>query len=320
MREHEARRSRTAWRRHPWFKRISNAAAHVSAATLLAAGVADSLAARKHKSRNDNRGQQDQTNTDGNGGNDRNRGDKQGNDPKEDRGHQREHRQKSDGDGDGGNPNRGGKQERQVDESSDVHSVARKQDATETPTPTPTSPSESDGNSGGGGKGNGGGGGRGDGDNDAGNAGSGFFDSPLATKARRRANEFDNAGQDPDDGTFVDVNPDGDSVYETDSVSLTTGPDGIEIVTRNITYFADPTPTPEPLPRLELPDHEPGFPFGEDFPFGNATVVIAPAARGPSSSSDTDNVTGSRAEPIPTDDQSELISSDGGDYTTDFLS
>ncbi len=55
-------------------------------------------------------------------------------------------------------------------------------------------------------------------------------------------------------GTFVDVDPDGESVYETDSVSFTTGPDGLEIVTDNITYFAEPTPTPEPLPGLELPD------------------------------------------------------------------
>ena len=51
------------------------------------------------------------------------------------------------------------------------------------------------------------------GGNDAGNAGSGFFDSPLATKARRRANDFDNAGgEDEDDGTFADVDPDGESL------------------------------------------------------------------------------------------------------------
>ncbi len=151
--------------------------------------------------------------------------------------------------------------------------------ATPTPTPTPTS----GGGGGGGGKwwrwwqqDGGGGGGRGDGGgNDAGNAGSGLFDSPLATKARRRANDFDNADrEDDDDRIFVDVDPDGESVYGTDSVSFTTGPDGLEIQTDNISYSAQPTPTPEPLPRLELPTREPGFPFGEDFPFGNTTVTI----------------------------------------------
>jgi hypothetical protein len=240
MREDEAGRERTPWHWHPWFKQITNVAAHVSGAALLAAGVVDGLAARKHKGRNDHPGRRDQANTDGDGGNDRNRADKQGNDPKEDRGHQREPRQRSDGDGDGGNPNRGGKQERQVDESSeDPSAVAKKQKANQDSGSTAggndttggsedtTSGGAADTTTGGNedtttsGDGNttSGGGGRGDGGgNDAGNAGSGFFDSPLATKARRRANEFDNAGQDPDDGTFVDVNPDGESVYETDSV------------------------------------------------------------------------------------------------------
>ena len=154
--------------------------------------------------------------------------------------------------------------------------------------------------------------------NDAGNAGSGLFDNPLATKARRRANDFDNADSDQDDdGTFVDVRTDDDSVYETDSVSLVTGPDGLEIVTGNITYVAEPTPTPEPLPGLELPDREPGFPFGEDFPFGNATVVIAPTSAEPSDPGDTGTDTVSRAKFIPTQPEP---SSDGGDNTMDFTS
>ena len=63
-------------------------------------------------------------------------------------------------------------------------------------------------------------GGRGDGGgNDAGNAGSGFFDSPLATKARRRAKDFENRDRDDDEGRIiVDVDPEGESVYETDSI------------------------------------------------------------------------------------------------------
>jgi hypothetical protein len=306
MREDEAGRSHTPWRWHPWFKRISNATAHVSAATLLAAGVANGLAARKHKSRNDHRDRREQANTDEDRGNERNRGDKPGNDPKEDGELQREQKHRSDGAGDGGKHDHGVKHERQVDQSNDVHSEASKN----TPTPTPTSTPE---------PGGGGGGGGGDAGHRAGNAGSGLFDNPLATKARRRAKDFDNADRDQDDdGTFVDVRTDDDSVYETDSVSLVTGPDGLEIVTGNITYVAEPTPIPEPLPGLELPDREPGFPFGEDFPFGNATVVIAPTSAEPSDPGDTGTGTVSRAKFLPS--QPEPISSDGGDNTMDFTS
>jgi hypothetical protein len=88
-------------------------------------------------------------------------------------------------------------------------------------------------------------------------------------------------------------------------------------VTKNITYFAEPTPTPEPLPRLELPVHEPGFPFGEDFPFGNAAVVIAPTAAEPSDPGDTGTTAVPRANPIPSQPEP---SSDGGDNTMDFSS
>ena len=73
--------------------------------------------------------------------------------------------------------------------------------------PLPLPPTDGGGGGGGGrnreggGGNNAGGGGGGDGGgNDAGNAGSGFFDRPLATKARRRSNDFDNADRDEDDG------------------------------------------------------------------------------------------------------------------------
>jgi hypothetical protein len=287
--------------------------------------MASSLAARKHKSRNDDRGGREDANRDRDGGNGRNREGNQENEPKDDHNRQRDNREKSDGDGNGGDRHRTGKQESRADDPSDVDSSAR-QNATATPTPTPT-PTDGDGGKGDGGGGGGkgdGGGGRGDGGgNDAGNAGSGFFDSPLATKARRRANDFDNADRDPDEGRIVvDVDPEGESVYETDSILFATGPDGIEIETGNITYFAEPTPTPTPFPGLDLPVREPGFPFGEDFPFGDTTVAVPPAAPEPADPGDTDTGTAPapRAEPVPAADEPELASSDGGDNTMDFAS
>jgi hypothetical protein len=285
--------------------------------------MASSLAARKHKSRQDDGGGRDQSDSHrDSGGNNRDREDRHQNDPKEDRPPHRDNTDRSDEAGHGGHGHHGGKQELQVDDSSDVHSAAQKS-ATATPTPTPTPTS-----GGGGGKGNGGGGGgdggggNGDGGgNNAGNAGSGLFDSPLATKARRRANDFDNADREGDDRRIiVDADPDGESVYGTDSISFTTGPDGLEIQTSNISYTAQPTPTPEPLPRLELPTREPGFPFGEDFPFGNTTVAVGPTSPEPSDSSDTGTAPAPRAEPIPASDEPVPVNSDGGDNTMDFSS
>ena len=62
---------------------------------------------------------------------------------------------------------------------------------------------------------------------------------PLATKARRRANDFDNADHEGDDIASSSMSdPDGDSVYRTHSISFTTGPDGLEIQTNNISYSA----------------------------------------------------------------------------------
>jgi hypothetical protein len=156
-----------------------------------------------------------------------------------------------------------------------------------------------------------------------------LFDSPLATKARRRARDFDNADRDPDEGRIVvDVNPEGESIYETDSILFATGPEGVEIETGNITSFAEPTPTPtpEPLPTLELPVREPGYPFGEDFPFGDfpfgaGTVTSDPtAAPEPTDPGDTARTPVPRAEPIPAADEPAPANSDGGDNTMDFSS
>ena len=105
-------------------------------------------------------------------------------------------------------------------------------EAKPTPTPTPTPIPTGDG---GGGHG-GGGGGSGHGH---GNAGSAFFNRPLATKTRRRAHGFAhhhaNAGSQPN------------------GISVSTGPDGATIQTHIISYHAAPTPLPTPFPALTLP-------------------------------------------------------------------
>jgi hypothetical protein len=74
------------------------------------------------------------------------------------------------------------------------------------------------------------------------------------------------------------------------------------------------------LPRLELPVREPGFPFGEDFPFGDEAVAVRPAAREPSDPGDTGTAPAPRARPLPDSDSSEPTNSDGGDNTMDFSS
>ena len=58
MRENEAGRPRLPWRSNPIIARLTGAGAHLSAAFLLAAGVATSLAARK---KNDGNGEKDGT-------------------------------------------------------------------------------------------------------------------------------------------------------------------------------------------------------------------------------------------------------------------
>jgi hypothetical protein len=330
MREHEAGRGRSPWHWHPWFKRISQAVTQVSVLLHLATGAGSSIAARKNKSNRDDSGGGERSDKD------RERDDKSENDRNGDGRLDRENSERADRGGVGRDSDRERRQERRGDDSSDDSSgVIKKQksdnnedddsnntnDGNDTSDPNEndntSDPDENDDTSGGGGNG-----GRGDGGgNDAGSAGSNLFDSPLATKARRRANDFDNADdEDEDDGTFADVDPDSESVYETDSIFFATGPDGVEIVTNNITYFADPPPPPEPLPRLELPIREPGFPFGEDFPFGDMAVTTSPTEPEPSDPGDTGTAPPRRAEPIPAADEPEPTSSDGGDNTMDFSS
>jgi hypothetical protein len=331
MREHEAERARTPWRWHPWFKRIS-AATHVSMLSLLGRGAESSLAARKDNGRDNDRESKGETtkNRDRDRDQDRDREGKHENERKAERTLEQETNDKvgRDGDGDGRNDDRGRRHERQDDETTDADAaVSKKQQGnrrqeTEQTNDDPEDTEDPEDTDDGGGGGGGGRGGRGDGGgNDAGNAGSGFFDNPLATKARRRADEFDNADRDEDEGRIiVDVDPEGESVYETDSILFATGPDGVEIETGNITFFAEPPPPPEPLPRLELPVREPGFPFGEDFPFGNTTTVVTPTEPEPSDPGDTAAPPAGRAEPIPAVDEPEPADTDGGDNTMDFSS
>ena len=329
MREHEAGRGRSPWHWHPWFKRISQAVTQVSLLSpLLTTGARSSLAARKNKGRDDRDGT-DQPSKDRDQSGDRNHDSKSENGRNEERKLERENNDKAGRDGDGRNSDRERRQERRDDDSSDDSpAVNKKQQSNQNNQDSNNSDGDEDTAGGnddtttGGNEDTTDGGGRGDGGgNDAGNAGSGFFDSPLATKARRRANDFDNAGgEDEDDGTFADVDPDGESLFETESVSFTTGPEGLEIVTNNITYFAEPPPPPEPLPRLELPIREPGFPFGEDFPFGDMAVTTSPTEPEPSDPGDTGTAPPRRAEPIPAADEPEPSSSDGGDNTMDFSS
>jgi hypothetical protein len=346
MREDEAGRPRVSWRRRPWFKPISTFVASASAALQLATDAAGSLAARKNNDRDD-RGGGDKTDKDRDRGDDRDQDpeSKSENERKADRKDEREDNDKAsrDGDGDNRDHDRGRHRQRQNDDASDLEAGAstkqkanRSQEAeqtndnpedTEEPDDT-EDPEETDGGGGGGGGGRGGRGGRGDGGgNDAGNAGSELFDSPLATKARRRAKDFENADRDDDEERIiVDVDPDGESVYETDTILFATGPEGVEIQTGNITFFADPAPPPEPLPGLDLPVREPGYPFGEDFPFGDfpfgvATVTTDPtAAPEPADPGDTAPDPARRADPVPAADEPAPASSDGGDNTMDFSS
>lgn len=163
----------------------------------------------------------------------------------------------------------------------------------------------------------------GGGGNGHGNAGSGFFDSPLARKTQRRANDFDNnQGRDDepnDDHTTANTDGDGQH-FETNSISFTTGPDGLEVVTRNIEFSAPPTPTPTPFPTLTLPERDRLDVFGD-------RVIAAPtsvpaddgtssgSAPPPTSDSGTNISTGSRPSPAPPSSDTS-----GGDNSTDFLS
>ena len=274
------------WSLHPWFTRISHAAAHGTGGVLLATGALSGLAARKNKRRNDDRDDRDRADRNRDrDDSDRNRDDKPEKDRNRDRTLERENNDRVGRDGDGRENDRGRQHGRQSDDSSDVTSAASRKQISSTNEDDDLSNADSDevASDGGGG-------------NNAGNAGSSFFDSALATKARRRANDFDNPDREEEDGIFVDVDPEGESVYATDSISFTTGLQGVEILTKNITYVADPTPTPTPFPRLALPVRGDGFPFGQDFPFGDGVVVTAPTR---SISSDP---------------------GDGGDNTMDFLS
>ena len=242
MRDNETEQPRLLGRLNPLRHSVETGRAYFAAAGVLATGAVGALAARRDKGdKNDDRDRDENHNRDKNKDRDRD-GDE------ESKRERRDHRQ------DGRNDDAESRKQR-ADSDVDAEKKNNKNDGgnNNNNRNKDDEPKDNNNNNDDDGGGNDGGGGN--------NAGSAFFDSPLATKARRRANDFDNRDRDgEEDGINVDVDPERESIYQTGSISYGTGPDGIEIVTRNINYTAVPTPTPTPFPRLELPTREPPDP------------------------------------------------------------
>jgi hypothetical protein len=316
-------------RSNPLVRRLRGIGAPLSALSLLVSEVEDALGARRKRGRHngDNAGNDDRK-RDRHQERDAGREDKRDRDDRNDRGdrhHDDRHRQRAQDNGNDANSdvdaaakNNKNKNQNNNNNNNNDRNNRNKDDEPNNNDNNDNTDDTDDTNDGGGGGGGG---------NDRGNAGSGFFDSPLATKARRRANDFDNnadGDNDEEDRTGADINPDGDSTFHTGSISYTTGPDGIEIVTRHITYTAPPPPPPPELPRLELPTRESTV-FGNLSPATVATgdvetgdaAVAPPAEPSPSESAPSDGgaVNLGTPNPIPT-----LPDMDGGDNTVDFLS
>lgn len=159
------------------------------------------------------------------------------------------------------------------------------------------------------------------GDNGRGNAGSGFFDSPLARKTQRRAKDFDNnrGRDDKDDHLTANTDDDGHH-FETNSISFTNGPDGLEVITRNIEYSAPPTPTPTPFPTLTLPERDRLDVFGDRViaaPTAVPTDDGASSGSAPPPSTNTGNNVSTGSRPTQTPPSGDTS---GGDNTSDFLS
>ena len=326
MREDEAGRARVPWHSNPILTRLARAGGHLSGAVLLAVGAANAFAARRNRQDN---GKHDPE--EGKNGRDRDREDREirDRDDRQDKDASREDRQarkddreasREQSDASGGNRNRDRNRDRKSDETADDSDVDSEKKKRNDGNKNDDSNGEDDGGGGDGGDG----GGRGDGGG-GNNAGSAAFDNPLTTKARRRAKDFEDRDRDDDEDDRIvgDVDSEGESVFQTGSISFATGPDGVEIETANITYIAAPTPTPTPFPRLEFPERD-GYPFGDDFPFGVVRPEQTPTTAAPTDSGDD------VLDPEPGDSpppQDALLPSDplpsapdGGDNSTDFAS
>jgi len=255
MRENLAGRARTSWRSHPMFTPLGRLAARLSAAGALAAGVAGSVAALG-KNADDGEGHKGHRHDhgDGQGGHHRDR-------PRHDRARHDHHNQSD-----------------QQAQSSDVESEKKNNnngnDNNNNNDNTDTTGNTNDGG--------------GNEKHHPGNAGSDLFNRPLATKARRRAKDFAGQGNDnqnnddgQDHGVTGNADSQGETTYQTGSISFTTGPDGIEIHTRNINYTAAPTPTPTPLPRLVLPGREPSATAGAGHGAQPTAVPVSSEAPAP---------------------------------------
>ena len=306
MTQQEPDASSAGWRGTPALRRVANLAAHLVGGVGLAFGAADTLAKRRKK------------NADGLSESERDA-----------QREERRHASRTDRDDDGQAEKRQARQERrearEEDHDRDHHSRSRSVDQDQRANNNNnnnnngnnnSNNSNSDNNNSNDNSDDGGG-------NGSGNAGSGFFDSPLASKARRRAKDFDNGrNQDdnPKDDHLTAHTDDDGHHFETNSISFTNGPDGLEVITRNIDYSAPPTPTPTPFPTLTLPERDRLDVFGD-------RVIAAPtavpsdngasngAAPPPSGDTGSNVSTGSRPTPTPP-----AGDTSGGDNTSDFLS
>jgi hypothetical protein len=280
----------------PAFRRVANLAAHLVGAAGLALGAASTLAKRR-----------------------RNKSDGDSEVDRETRREERANARREDRENGGQDDKREARQDRHDARQEDNHrdnqarngSVDQEQRASRKKDDEPDNSDDEDTNDDDGGG------------NDRGNAGSGFFDNPLARKTQRRANDFENnrnRDDEPDEDRLSADTDDNSQNFETNSISFTSGPDGLEVVTRNIEFSAPPTPTPTPFPTLTLPERDRLDVFGD-------RVIAAPTAapsdndtasepaRPPSTDTGTSVSTGSRPTPAPP-----ASDTSGGDNTSDFLS
>ena len=293
----------------PVLRRVANLAAHLMGGAALAFGAVNALAKRdKNQSNSDTQSGRESRREERRNARQDDRSNDDRAEQKDARQERREARDDQDGRDRHGRHGSADREQRAGNNNNNNNNNDNNSDSSNSSSNNDSSSNNSDGN---------------DGGNGHGNAGSGFFDSPLASKARRRANDFDNnKGRDDepkDDHLTANTDEDGHH-FQTNSISFTNGPDGLEVVTRNIEYSAPPTPTPTPFPTLTLPERDRLDVFGDRV---IAAPTASPADNGgssgssppPSTNGGTSGSTGSRPTPTPA-----AGDTSGGDNTSDFLS
>lgn len=292
-------------RAHSIFHGLANVGARISAAVVLATGAVNGIAARRHEKHGDP--QAADKGGDGGGPRDRAERHKHENDRADNRDRNRDRDDNQDADTSGSGrrkTNDSTNAENSSDSVRKEQSNGNNNNSNNNTTDTNTNNDASNDDTGG---------------NESGNAGSGLFESSLATKAKRRAKDFEgnSAKDDEEDRLAVDVDSEGESSFQTGSIFFASGPDGLEVETRNISFTAAPTPTPTPFPRLELPERDRLDVFGDRViaaptptPTGSAPAPSDPAPSDPGDDRPAD-------VPAPT-----MVPSDttGGDNSGDFLS